>query len=172
MTDLKSPWVDGLTIGQALTQTVDRHGDRDAVVFPLLDLRWSWSEYYEKALETAKGMMALGVKQGDHVGIWSPNCPEWLTVQYGSALIGAVLINLNPAYQTHDAGFVIGQADIKVVFVYDSFKSSNYETMTAELVEELDSLAYGDVIASQAFPSLRHVVSLRGMPTISGMRPK
>ena len=68
-------WVDGLTIGQSFSETVKHHANSDAVVFPLLNLRWSYAEYEQQARTTAKGLLSLRVRAGDHVGIWSLNCP-------------------------------------------------------------------------------------------------
>ena len=78
MNDEYSPWVDGQTFGQVLRRTVERFGGNDAVVFPQLDLRWSFEEFEGHVRDTARALVALGVGKGDHVGIWATNWPEWI----------------------------------------------------------------------------------------------
>lgn len=171
MSEHNQPWVDGLTFGEVLSRTVQRHGARDAVVFPQLDLRWSYEAFQEKANETAKALMALGVGKGDHVGIWSTNWPEWILAQFGSAMIGAVLVNVNPAYQSHELSYILDQADIKVLLLTDTFKGSNYETMIGDVAEELRTSKYGEPLHCEAFPELRHVVSIKESPSLPGIWP-
>lgn len=164
-------WVDGLTFGEVLSRTVEQFGDRDAVVFPGLDLRWSFTVFEEKVKEVARAFMAVGVEQGGHVGIWSTNWPEWILAQFATGLMGAVLVNVNPAYQSHELAYILKQADIQVLLVTDSFKTSNYEAMVAEVVAEAGAASYGTPLASEAFPKLRHVVSIKETPSIPGIWP-
>ena len=79
---MSSPWVDGISQGEALSRIATEHGDRDAVVFPRLELRWSYAELEERVKQVARALMALGVMPGDHVGIWATNWPEWILVQF------------------------------------------------------------------------------------------
>src|SRR6516225_2747114 len=105
------PWVDGLTFGQVLATTVDRHGARDALVFCDRAYRWSYAEFRGEAREVARALLALGVQRGEHVGIWAANCPEWVLAQFATAHIGAVLVNINPAYKAHELAYILKQAD-------------------------------------------------------------
>ena len=164
-------WVDGLTFGDVLSQTAKRHGERDAVVFPQLGLKWSYTAFEEKVQETARALMNLGVGQGDHVGIWSTNQPEWVLAQFGAALMGAVLVNVNPAYRSHELAYVLKQADIKVLLLTDSFKTSDYEALLAEVVAEVDRISHGAPLESADFPALRHVVSIKDEPSKPGIWP-
>ncbi|UCD29313.1 MAG: AMP-binding protein, partial [Planctomycetota bacterium] len=143
MGDQAKPWIDGLTFTQALRQTVCRHGERDAVVFPQLDLRWSYKQFEHEVKRFTRALIALGVQPGDHVGIWSTNWPHYILAQFGTAMIGAVLVNVNPAYRVHELTYVLGQADISVLLATDTFKTSNYELMLAQSIEELGEVSYG-----------------------------
>ena len=96
------PWVSDKTIGEVLKATIAAHSDRDAVVFPALGVRWSWSELGRRVEHIARALIELGVEAGEHVGIWSMNVPEWVVTQFAAARVGAVLVNVNPAYRTHE----------------------------------------------------------------------
>src|SRR3954447_24186569 len=106
------PWVSGRTIGGVLEQTVAAHPDRDALVFPSLRVRWSWSELGRRVERIALGLMGLGIGGGEHVGIWSMNVPEWVVTQLAAARLGAVLVNVNPAYRTHELEDALRLADV------------------------------------------------------------
>ena len=162
------PWVDGKTFGEVLRQTAARFGDRDAVVFPKLGLRWSYAEFEQHVRATAKALMVLRVNKGDHVGVWATNWPEWILLQFGTGLIGAVLVNVNPAYRTHEFAYILKQADIKLLFITDKHKTSDYEAMTAELLPTVMSGPAGRRIASAEFPRLTHVVSIKAATGLPG----
>ena len=171
MAIVDTPWVDGLTIGEALYRTVRDHGSRDAVVFPRLNLRWSYDEFFDRVKQTARAFMALDIEAGDHIGIWSTNWPEWILAQFASAHIGAVLVNVNPAYRVHEMEFILGAADIKLLLLTDAFKHSNYEDMIASLIPELETAPFGKPLALERFPSLRQVVGIKAAPSKPGIWP-
>ena len=100
--DEQTPWVADQTVGDALRITASRFPDRDALVFPALGLRWSWGELDRRVDLAASGLIARGVGRGEHVGIWSMNVPEWVVTQFAVGRIGAVLVNINPAYRLHE----------------------------------------------------------------------
>jgi fatty-acyl-CoA synthase len=120
------PWVSGLTIGGVLGQTVSAHPDRDALVFPALGLRWCWAEFGRRVEQVARAMLALGVERGEHVGIWSMNAPEWVLAQFAAARIGAVLVNVNPAYRVFELEEALRLADVATLVVGTAFKSSDF----------------------------------------------
>src|SRR5438045_1799060 len=105
------PPVDGLTIGQVLERTAHRLGSRDAVVFPKLDYRLTWSQFLDEVDRTARGLLGLGVNQGEHVAVWATNVPEWILLQFATARIGAVLVTINPAYRAFELDYVLKQSD-------------------------------------------------------------
>src|SRR5262245_5078390 len=96
-----TPWVDGLTIGRMLHRTFVRHGAQDALVFPQLEQRRSYAEFFAQTQQVAAALLALGVRPGEHVAVWATNWPEWVLLQFATASIGAVLVNINPAYRSH-----------------------------------------------------------------------
>src|SRR5947199_9501460 len=112
MSAVERPWVDGLTFAQALTETVARFGDHDALVFPQLAYRRAYRAFAAEVREAARALLALGVQHGEHVGIWATNLPQWVLAQFATAHIGAVLVNINPAYRSHEVQYVLNQADI------------------------------------------------------------
>ena len=161
-----SPWVDGLTIGQAFAETVRRYPSDDALVFPKLALRWSWQELERRVLAAARGLVAIGIRPGEHVAIWATNVPEWVVLQFATARIGAVLTTINPAYRPFELRYVLRQSEAVALFLTDRFKSSDYFAMLCEVCPELaapDSVAGGDLRAAD-YPQLRRVVALRGDP--------
>ena len=168
---MSSPWVDGISQGEALSRIATEHGDRDAVVFPRLELRWSYAELEERVKQVARALMALGVMPGDHVGIWATNWPEWILAQFAVPSIGAVLVNVNPAYRVNELDYILRQADIKALLLTDRFKQSDYAAMMAELDPSLDTTAFGEKRLRESFPRLEHVVSIKNAPSRKGIWP-
>ena len=121
------------TIPENLAGTVERFGDRDALVDVQADRRWTYTEFLADVRRLASGLHRLGIRSGDRVGIWSPNRWEWVMVQYATAEIGAVLVNINPSYRVHELEFVLGQAGIKAVIAAPQFKDSDYTGMLAQV---------------------------------------
>src|ERR1700744_3207869 len=95
------------TIGANFAATVARFGDRDALVSCRQSLRYTWSELADAIDEVARGLIAAGLRKGDRLAIWSPNCAEWTLVQYATARIGVILLNVNPAYQPSELQYVL-----------------------------------------------------------------
>ena len=168
MSETVTPWVDGMTIGQVLAETVRRHGARDALVFPKLGLRQSWAEFARQVDAAAKGLLALGVEPGEHVAVWATNVPEWVTLQFATARIGAVLVTVNPAYRPFELKFVLNQSDSVALFLVDHFKSSDYFAMLHEVCPEIATSVPGQLNAAD-FPKLKTVVTLKGPPLAGAM---
>jgi fatty-acyl-CoA synthase len=120
------------TIGANLVRTVAAHGDRDALVDLPSGRRWSYRELLADVDVVARGLLALGVRTGDRVGIWSPNCPEWMLLQYATARIGAILVSINPGYRTHELQYVLRQSGVRTVVAMPAYKTSDYAAMLAE----------------------------------------
>ena len=123
----------GDTIGANLDRTAARVGDHEALVECASGRRWTYPEFVAEVDACALGLDALGVGKGDRVGIWAPNCAEWAFVQYGTAKLGAILVNINPAYRTHELSYVLKQAGISVLVSAPEFKTSDYRAMVAEV---------------------------------------
>jgi fatty-acyl-CoA synthase len=123
----------GRTIGEDLAHTVARFPDRDALVDVPSARRWTYRQLDEAVDQVASGLLALGLATGDRVGIWSPNCPEWVLVQYATARLGVILVNINPAYRSHELQYVLNQSGIRMLVAAPSFKTSDYRAMIEEV---------------------------------------
>jgi fatty-acyl-CoA synthase len=119
----------GETIGANLGRTAARLPDHEALVDSPSERRWTYAQLEAWAQRVARGLLASGVKKGDRVGIWSPNCPEWVAVQYGTALMGAILVNINPAYRVSELEYVLGQAAVRTLVSATVHKTSDYRAM-------------------------------------------
>src|SRR3954463_9011737 len=127
----------GETIDANLRHAVERFGDREAVVDVAGGRRLTYREFDAEVERVARGLLALGIDKGDRVGIWAPNCAEWMLVQYATARIGAILVNINPAYRTHEVGYVLQQAGIRTLVSAPSFKASDYRAMIDDVRPDL-----------------------------------
>ncbi len=123
----------GETIDANLKKAVERFGDREAVVDVAAGRRLTYRELDAEVERVARGLLARGVEKGDRVGIWAPNLLEWFLVQYATARIGAILVNINPAYRTHEVGYVLRQAGISTLVSAPSFRTSDYRAMIEEV---------------------------------------
>ena len=130
----------GETIDQNLRRTVEKFPHKEALISVHQNYRVTYTEFYEQVTAVAKGLIALGVKPGDRVGIWSPNCYEWTLLQYATAKIGAIMVNINPAYRTSELIYVINQSGISYIFAAPQFKSSNYKKMIDDAREFTETL--------------------------------
>ncbi|BBZ19110.1 AMP-binding protein [Mycolicibacterium gadium] len=128
------------TIGQNFERTVAANPGGDALVDMASSRRWTYAELNDDVDLIARGLMALGIERGERVGIWAPNCPEWTIVQYATAKIGAILVNINPAYRTHELAYVLQQSGIRTLISATSFKTSDYVSMVDEVSAEAPEL--------------------------------
>ncbi|POG02824.1 AMP-binding protein [Pseudomonas putida] len=151
------------TIGQAFDATVARCSDSEALVSRHQGLRYSWRQLAEQVEIHARALIALGVNTGDRVGIWSPNCAQWCILQLASAKVGAILVNINPAYRVGELEYVLRQSGCRWLVCAEAFKTSDYHAMLQELVPELASARPGE-LASECLPELRGVISLAANP--------
>ncbi|MEH6412593.1 MULTISPECIES: AMP-binding protein [Pseudomonas] len=151
------------TIGQAFDATVARCCDSEALVSRHQGLRYSWRQLAEQVEIYARALIALGVNTGDRVGIWSPNCAQWCILQLASAKVGAILVNINPAYRVGELEYVLRQSGCRWLVCAEAFKTSDYHAMVQALVPELTSARPGE-LASECLPELRGVISLAANP--------
>jgi len=130
----------GETIDENLKKTVTKYADQEALICSHQNYRATYKEFYDQVVEVAKGLIALGVKRGERVGVWSPNCYQWTLLQYATAKIGVILVNINPAYRTSELIYVINQSGLSVMFSALQFKSSNYKKMMDDAREFTDTI--------------------------------
>lgn len=161
------PWVDGLTLGQVLRDVARRHPQGDAYVFSQLGVRQTWAAVDRSVDRIARGLLAIGLRPGDHFGVWATNLPEWVLLQFATARIGLVLVTINPAYRGGELRYALRQSDVRGLALIDRFRSSDYFSILAEICPEVASRGRG-IVGSREFPHLRTVVALRGT-ALSGM---
>ncbi len=135
-----------------------RFANQQAVVALPQQRRLSYKDFAGEIDLLAKGLLAMGAEKGDNIAIWSTNNLEWLLVQMACARIGAVLVNINPAYRPKELAYAIKLAEVQILFVIPSFRSSNYVTMLLELIPELSKVRSANRLESREFPSLKQVV--------------
>ena len=131
----------GETIGANLVRTVALHGDREALVDLPTHRRWTYSELDVEVDEVALGLLDVGVEKGDRVGIWSPSCAEWVLLQYATAKIGAVLVNVNPAYRAHELTYVIQQSGLRLLVSAVQHKGADYRAMVEQVRRDCPGLS-------------------------------
>lgn len=162
-----------LPIGDILDQQTDRHPDREALVHTATGNRFTYRQFHAEVERVACGFMSIGIQKGQHVGIWATNYTEWALTQFATAKIGAVLVNVNPAYRTHELAYLLEQSQLTALVLIGRFRTSDYVAMVNELVPELFETTPGR-LNSDAFPYLRHLVFIPphdepDAPTPSGM---
>ena len=161
------PALEELTIPDFLARTVAAQRSHDACVFSESGERWSWKQLSEKVDELAAGLLAEGICRGDRVGIWAPNRPEWLLAQFATARIGAILVNINPAYRRAELQYALVKAGVKALITAVSFKSSQYLEMLQDIAPELKQSRPGR-LESKNLPSLKLVIQVGDAP-VAGM---
>jgi fatty-acyl-CoA synthase len=144
----------GETIGANFDRAVARFGDREALVDCGSHRRWTYSELDVEVDEVALGLISMGVAKGDRVGIWSPNCAEWVLVQYATAKIGAILVNVNPAYRSHELRYVVRQSGMSVLVSAVRHKTSDYAGMLEHMRGECPALGWVVFIGEQSWCDL------------------
>jgi fatty-acyl-CoA synthase len=155
-----------MTVPQLLDRACERHGGGTAAIFAAGDRFLSWYDLRDRSDEVAAALLALGVKRGDRVGIWAPNREEWLFAQFGTARIGAILVNINPAYQMSELEYALNKAACRVLIMARGVKSTDYVEIVRKLAPEVDR--EGSALKAERLPHLRHIVMLDGTPTPAG----
>jgi fatty-acyl-CoA synthase len=131
------------TIGQNLADTVAAYGDSEALVEFASGRRWTYSELDRDVDALARGLIGAGIAKGDRVGVWAPNCAEWTLTQYATAKIGAILVNVNPSYRTHELSYAVHQSGLRLLVAATAFKTSDYQAMVEETWPQLSTAGGG-----------------------------
>ena len=145
------------TIGDLLDCQADRFGERDALIHVETGDRYTYSQFRDEVNRVARSLMALGIHKGQHLGIWATNYTEWVLVQFATAKIGVVLVNVNPAYRTHELAYLLQQSEANALVLIGEFRTSDYVAMVNEVVPQLKDSQPGELHSSE-FPNLRHVI--------------
>ena len=146
-----------LPIGDILDQQTERYPDREALVHTATGDRFTYREFHAEVERVSRGLMSIGIEKGQHVGIWATNYTEWVLTQFATAKIGAVLVNVNPAYRTHELAYLLEQSQLTALVLIGRFRTSDYVGMVNELIPELLEAAPGQ-LNSANFPYLRHLI--------------
>jgi fatty-acyl-CoA synthase len=136
----------GETIGQNLRRTVERFGASEALVVRHQNYRATYAELWDQTTRAARGLLARGIRKGDRVGIWSPNRAEWVVLQYATARIGAILVNINPAYKTAELSYVLQQSGVSLLLLAKAFRTSDYVGMLDEVRDACPDLRQSIVL--------------------------
>jgi len=167
MTELHCSYVHGvsltplldLTVGQLFDRTVARWPDREALVVRHQKVRWTWRELQQQVDAFAAGLIGLGMKPGERIGIWSPNTAEWIVTQFASAKAGLILVNVNPAYRLPELEYALNRVGCKALITATRFKTSDYIAMLHEIAPELEHAKPGELRAER-LPDLRLIIRL------------
>lgn len=149
----------GVTIGDMLDQIVEKYPENEALIVRHQNIRYNYRQFKEKIEECAKALLALGIKKGDRVGVWSPNCAEWTLTQFATSKIGAIQVNINPSYRLHELEYALNQSGCCALVTADQFKTSHYTKMLYELAPELNECSPGNLKAAKV-PNLRLIIRL------------
>src|SRR6266851_3525952 len=136
----------GETIGQNLRRTVERFETSEALVVRHQNYRATYAELWDQTTQAARGLLARGIQKGDRVGIWSPNRAEWVVLQYATARIGAILVNINPAYKTAELSYVLQQSGVSLLLLAKAFRTSDYVGMLDEVRDTCPDLRQSIVL--------------------------
>ncbi len=147
------------TIGQALDETTQGYAERPALIVKHQNIEWSYRELSEQVDKFAAGLLSLGLQAGDRVGVWAPNCAEWIIAQYATAKAGIIQVNINPAYRVHELEYVLNKVGCKALITADQFKSSDYIAMLNSLAPELKTSKAGS-LKSEKLPHLTTLIRM------------
>jgi len=148
----------GATIGDFLKAVAASHGAQEALIVPEQGVRWTYAELLERSDAFAAGLLSLGLRPGDRVGIWAPNCSEWTVAQFATARAGLILVTINPAYRTSELEHALKAVECRALIAATRFRSSDYIAMLRELAPELNADA--EELVSGRLPALRRVITL------------
>ena len=151
----------GDTIGRCLDRAAQRWANREALVSPSHDVRWTWKEFAARVDALAAGFLALGLERGAQIGVWSLNRPEWTLTQFAAAKAGLILVTINPAYRLSELEFALAKVGCAAIVTATAFKTSNYMEMLNTLLPELATSKAGE-LQSARLPQLRAVIQIGG----------
>ncbi|MDL2229866.1 AMP-binding protein [Treponema sp. OttesenSCG-928-L16] len=145
------------TLGALLREKAQSQGDRDFIIYADRNLRFSYAEFDKRVDELAKSFLAIGLKKGDHIGLWANNIPDWNTILFAAARVGMVLVTVNTNYKLHELEYLVQQSDLAALCIIDGYRDSDYVSMVNELIPELKTAQRGH-LESKKFPFLKSVV--------------
>ena len=154
----------GFTLGEYFDRQASAYPDNQALFVAHQGIDWTYAALKDKVDTLAVNLMRLGLQAGDRIGIWAPNCAEWVLTQFATAKLGLILVNINPAYRLNELEYALKKVGCRALICADQFKSSNYISMLQTLIPETNT-ASGNTIASTAFANLQWLIQIAGNPT-------
>lgn len=159
----------GITIGDMFDGIANQYSENEALIVHHQGIRWTYKELKEQVDTCAKGLLAIGLRKGDRIGIWAPNRYEWTLTQFATAKIGSILVNINPSYRLNELKYALNQSGCRMIVIADQFKTSHYTEMLYQLAPELSECKPGE-LDSNTLPELRTVIRLHEDPSPGMMR--
>jgi fatty-acyl-CoA synthase len=157
-----------ITMGELLKETASLYPDVDALVYPAASLRMTYAQFQQSCIDVAKGFMAMGVKKGDHVSVWTTNVPEWVQMQFSLGMIGAVLVTVNTNYKSSELEYILRQSDSTTLVLIEKYRDTNFYETARTVIPELNSAKPGEV-SSKSLPFLKNVVYIGDRRETPGM---
>jgi len=156
------------TMGDVIAETAGRFPDHPALIAPQFQVRLNYRELYEQCRKTARGLMAMGVRRGDHVSVWTTNVPEWVYLQFALGMVGGILVTINTNYQSHELDYILRQSDSTTLFLIDRYRDTSFYETVRQIIPELDSCKPGKT-ASSKLPVLKNIVYIGNRESTPGM---
>lgn len=156
------------TMGDVIKQTAERFPDHPALIAPQFQVRFNYQELYDQCRRTARGLMALGVKCGDHVSVWTTNVPEWVYLQFALGMVGGILVTINTNYQSHELEYILQQSDSTTLFLIDQYRDTSFYDTVRKVVPKLDSAEPGKLVSSK-LPVLKNIIYIGTKENTPGM---
>src|SRR5215207_224178 len=147
--------IEGLTVGGLLDLVFERRPDDEALVYPDRSLRYTYAQFREVVEDCGRALMSLGIEKGDHVAVWGQNVPEWVTLQFATGKVGAVLVTINPAYKSHELKYVLDQSDAAALFLTEGVRDASFLEILQDAVPDL---------SVDALPFLENIVLMGAEP--------
>jgi fatty-acyl-CoA synthase len=156
------------TIGEVIKETAIHYPDNPALICPQFNVRYSYSQLYDQCRRTARGLLALGIKRGDHVSVWTTNVPEWVYLQYALGMVGGVLVTINTNYQSHELEYILKQSDSTTLFLIDTYRDTSFYNTVRKIIPELDATEPGKLVFGK-LPLLKNVIYIGEKENPTGM---
>ncbi len=156
------------TIGQVIRETAVRYPKNLALIHPEFGVRQNYHDFYDNCKAIAKGLMAMGIKRGDNVSVWTTNIPEWIYLQFSLGMIGGVLVTVNTSYQSHELEYILKQSDSKALFLMESYRDTSFYETVRRIVPELDACKPGRLVSAK-LPLMKTVIFIGPRENTPGM---
>jgi fatty-acyl-CoA synthase len=156
------------TIGQVIQETAWRYPLNLALVHPDFGVRQNYQDFYAECRKIARGLMALGIKRGDKVSVWTTNIPEWVHLQFALGMVGGILVTVNTNYQSHELEYILKQSDSTALFVMESYRDINFYEIVCRVIPELDNREPGQLVSTK-LPLMKNVIYIGKKEDTPGM---